>query len=147
VRVWTRLALACSLIATIGVALAADDPILQRKKIMQDNGRTESKVLQLVLGKYFPDKAAALMQRLQANMTLFPTLFSAGTDTGGGTNASPAVWSNMEDFKALAASFVESAAVAEAAALKGQDALNVAWQEVQARCPACHEIYSLGQGM
>ena len=42
------------IVLTASLALAADDPVAQRRKLMQDNGRIENKINNLVLGKYLP---------------------------------------------------------------------------------------------
>ncbi len=137
----TSLVVALISLVTLSVATAADDPIAQRRLIMRENGRLENAANNVILGKYFPDKAVATMQKLQVNLTLFPTFFPEGSDQGN-TRAGPAIWTNMDDFRALAASLVTSAKAAEAAAADGQDAFAVAWQEVVQVCAACHDKYT-----
>ena len=131
-------------VVTASLALAVDDPIAQRRKLMQDNGRIENKINSLVLGKYFPDKAIDLMQKLQANMTMFVDLFPAGSETGGGTRALPAIWTDRAAFTALAQDFIDKAKAAEAAATQGQDAFGAAWQNVAPLCTSCHTAYRSG---
>lgn len=128
-------------LVTLGVATAADDPIAQRRLIMRENGRLENAANNVILGKYFPEKAVATMQKLQVNLTVFPAFFPEGSDQGN-TRASPTIWTNMDDFRALAASLVANAKAAEAAAADGQDAFAVAWQEVVQVCAACHDKYT-----
>lgn len=139
--------IALTLVAVAGVALAADDPIGQRRKIMQDNLRTETKLNNLVLGKYFPDKAAALMQKLRANMTAFVELFPEGSEAGGGTHARPEIWADRVGFVALAQAFIDSTKAAETTAAGGQDAFAAAWQTVAPLCEQCHTAYTTGFGM
>lgn len=132
------------IVLTASLALAADDPVAQRRKLMQDNGRIENKINNLVLGKYLPGQAINLMQKLQANMTTFVELFPAGSETGGGTRALPAIWTDGAAFTALAQDFIDKAKAAEAAATQGQDAFNAAWQNVAPLCTSCHTAYRSG---
>lgn len=131
-------------VLTASLALAADDPIAQRRRLMQDNGRIENKINSLVLGKYFPDKAIDLMEKLQANMTMFVDLFPAGSETGEGTRALPAIWTDGAAFTALAQNFIDKAKAAEAAATQGQDQFGAAWQNVAPLCTSCHTAYRSG---
>jgi cytochrome c556 len=78
-----------------------------------------------------------LSPALQDNMTAFPTLFPVGSDKGN-TAASPTIWENMDDFKAIAAKLVVDAKAAELAAADGQEALRMAFVVVVSDCSACH---------
>ncbi len=125
-----------------GVAFAADDPIQARKAIMKNNNDAAKLTFGMVLGKvpYDAAKAAEAMKTLQDDMAVFPTLFPAGSDTGD-TAAAPAIWQNMEDFKAHAAKLAADAKVAEAAAPNGLDAFKAAVGPVGQDCGSCHELY------
>ena len=87
-----------------GMAFAAGDPIQARKDIMRNNQEAAKTVFGMIQGQvpYDAAQAAAAMQTLQDDMAEFPTLFPEGSDQGN-THASPAIWQNMEDFKAHAA--------------------------------------------
>ena len=127
-----------------GVAFAADDPIQARKELMKNNGEAAKVAFGMIQGKvpYDADKAAAAMKTLQDDMAVFPTLFPEGSDKGD-TAAAPAIWENMEDFKAHAAKLVADAKVAEAAAPDGLDAFKAAAAAVGQDCGGCHELYRL----
>lgn len=135
--IWLGLAL-----ATTATALAADDPIAERRKVMRDNYKVERAANSLILGKFNAEKAAAAMQRLEDNMALFITLFPEGSETGGESKASPLIWTERANFEAVAADLVAKAVEAKAAAAIGQDAFAVAWQAVAESCPACHTQYA-----
>jgi cytochrome c556 len=124
------------------VAIADDDPIAQRRALMRSNDQVERVANSVILGKYFPDKAAAAMKKLQANMGAFPTLFPPGSESAGGTRAAPAIWSNFDDFKLLAAKLADAAKAAEDAAAKGQADFTLAWQAASTVCAACHVKYA-----
>ena len=74
--------------------------------------------------------------------TTFVTLFPEGSDKGD-THASPDIWKNMEDFKALAAKLGTDAGAAAAVARQGVDAFKVAFNTVGGDCGACHQKYRL----
>jgi len=141
----TRILFAITSVALMTVsAQSADDPVLLRRQVMSKSYRAESSALNLILGKYFPDKAAKAMKTIQDTLTIFPTLFPEGS-AGGSSKASPEIWNNMDDFKALAAKVVADAATAETAAGAGQEAFAQAFAVVQADCDACHAKYDLGE--
>ena len=125
-----------------GMALAADDPIQARRDIMKSNNEAAKVTFGMVMGKvpYDATQAAAAMKALQDDMAVFPTLFPAGSDTGE-TQASPAIWQNMDDFKAHAEKLAADAKLAEAAAPNGLDAFKAAVGPVGQDCGSCHELY------
>ena len=127
-----------------GVAFAADDPIQARRDIMKNNAEAAKTAFGMVQGQlpYDAAKAAAAMKVLQDDMAEFPTLFPEGSDKGK-TQASPAIWQNMEDFKAHAAKLAADAKVAEAATPDGLDAFTAAAGAVGQDCGSCHELYRL----
>jgi cytochrome c556 len=131
-------------VALAGMALAADDPIQARRDIMKSNNEAARVAFGMVMGKvpYDATQAAAAMKALQDDMVVFPTLFPAGSDTGE-TQASPAIWQSMEDFKAHAEKLAADAKLAEAAAPNGLDAFKAAAGAVGQDCNSCHELYRL----
>ncbi len=139
-RISMLLALA-TLSTTMAVGLAADDPISERRALMRDMRKAESSVNQLILGRYFPEKAAAAAQTVAENMDAFLALLPEGSHVGE-TKALPLIWMEMDQFKALAAATIDDARAAQAAATVGQDAFMAAWQPVAASCQSCHERYA-----
>jgi cytochrome c556 len=73
---------------------------------------------------------------------VLPTLFPPGSESGGGTKATPAIWSDFDGFKSLAAKLAEAATVALAAAAKGQADFTLSWQGASAVCTECHSKYA-----
>ena len=124
----------------LGTATAAEDPIAQRRQNMQKTMRAENKIKNIILYEYSAEEAIAAMKTLEENLTVFPTLFPEGSDTGD-TQASPAIWANKDDFNSLAAKLVMDAKAAEAAASEGQDAFALAWRAVAEDCDSCHTKY------
>ncbi len=141
-----KVALMALAIGTVsaGTAFAADDPIQARRDIMKNNAEAAKTAFGMAQGKmpYDATQAATAMKALQDDMVDFPTLFPEGSDKGK-TQASPAIWQNMEDFKAHAAKLAADAKVAEAAAPDGLDAFTAAVGAVGQDCGSCHELYRL----
>jgi cytochrome c556 len=133
-----RLAASLAALLAIGAAAAADDVVAQRRELMLQNshaGDVGNRMLRP--GKFSVEKATAAMRTLQDNMTVFPTLFPVGSDKGY-TAASPTIWENMDDFKAIAAKLVVDAKAAELAAADGQEAFRLPFILVVSDCSACH---------
>ena len=128
--------------ALAGIAFAADDPIQARRDVMKSNQEAAKTAFGMIQGDipYDAAKAAAAMKTLQDDMATFPSLFPAGSDQGK-TAASPAIWQNMDDFKAHAAKLAADAKVAEAAAPNGLDAFKAVADAVGQDCGSCHELY------
>jgi cytochrome c556 len=137
----TLIALGLVGLALIGTVAAAEDPIAQLKQIMQDNSNLEDQAISMLSGTYHPDKAIAVMQKLQANFTLLPTLFPVGSDIAGGTPTAAAISSDLDGFKALAAAMVQRTTAAEAAAPNGQKAFALTVLAVDRTCDECHKTY------
>ena len=127
-----------------GAAFAADDPIQARRDIMKNNMEAAKTIFTMIQGQapYDAAKAAAAMKALQDDMAVFPSLFPQGSDQGK-TQAAPAIWQSMEDFKAHAAKLAADAKVAEAAAPNGLDPFKAAAGAVGDDCNGCHELYRL----
>ena len=144
-RVKTALVVLALGVGFAGVAFAAGDPIQMRRDIMHSNQQAAKTIFTMIRGMvpYDATKAAAAMKTLQDDMAVFPTLFPEGSDKGGNTQASPAIWQNMEDFKARAAKLAADAKVAEAAAPNGLDAFKAAAGVIGQDCGGCHELYRL----
>lgn len=71
-----------------------------------------------------------------------PTMFPPGTETGGGTHAKPAVWSNRADFDKRAVDLQQAAEKLQQAAQSGDKAAFTAqWKATAKVCGACHESY------
>ncbi len=134
------------MVVMVGIEFAgaawADDPISARREIMHNNQEAAKVAFGMVMGQvpYDADKAAQAMKALQDDMAVFPTLFPEGSDQGK-TQAAPAIWQNMDDFKAHAAKLGADAELAEAAAPDGLDAFKAALGAVGQDCNTCHELY------
>jgi cytochrome c556 len=133
-------------LATLFLATAASaDPIEDRQKLMKGIGDATKVSAEMVQGKTAWDAAAAkgAMATITANAKLFPTLFPAGTETGGDTEAAPKIWQDKAGFDAIAAKLASAAEAAESAADGGLDAFKPAFGAMAANCKACHQDYRI----
>ena len=139
------LCLGCGL-AVAGAAVAAD-PIAERQELMKTVGRSTKTAAEMVQGKTPYDAAAAkaAMTAIAEAAKTFPTLFPAGSETGGETEASPKIWEAKADFDAHAAKLAATAAAAAAAADGGLDAFKPAFGATAANCKGCHETYRISK--
>jgi cytochrome c556 len=129
-------------LAIVGTGIAADDPIGERRELMRTMARAERAATSAILGKYLPVKVIASLKTIQDIMIGFPDLFPVGSEAGGESNASPAIWTETAAFEALASKIVEDARAAEVAAAQGQDAFAVAWQAISDDCGSCHAQFA-----
>ena len=80
--------------------------------------------------------------RLQQVAPMIVEGFPPGTQAGAPTKAKPAIWSNMDDFKAKAADLEKAAGGLVAAARTGdQKQVGQALGAVGNACKACHDKY------
>ncbi|WP_018698182.1 c-type cytochrome [Amorphus coralli] len=123
--------------------LTGEAAIEKRQDLMKSAGRATKAAGQMVKGETDWDaaKASEAMQTLAEVGTTFPTLFPDDSKTGHDTEAAPAIWEKMDDFKALAASFAADAEAASAAAAEGLDAFKPAFGKVAGNCRDCHQQF------
>lgn len=131
-----------SLVLVAGVAVGQDDPIGARQKLMKMNNASIRTVFGMVTGRapYDATQAAAEMNQIAADMAQFMMLFPEGS-TSPDSEASPDIWTNMDDFKALAAKLATDAKASADAAPGGADAFKATLAAVNGDCMACHQKY------
>lgn len=146
--VFTRLAAAgalAALAAAVPAAAQDTDPIATRQALMEQVGEAGGAANAMVRGEADYDALAArlAMRTIFAAATAFPHYFPEGSESGGDTEAAPAIWENRQDFDGHARAMAEDAAAAIAPAGEGVDSLRAAFGEVAANCRACHETYRI----
>ncbi|GGK44850.1 c-type cytochrome [Salinarimonas ramus] len=125
-------------------AIAQGDPIAERQEIMKGVGDATRTGVQMVRGERDFDLEAArntFAVYLDASQRM-PELFPEGTETGGDTEALPAIWEEKEDFVALFEEFGERAQAGlddTTDATTFQAALGTATQS----CRTCHEQFRM----
>lgn len=137
---------AAAAVAVVSLAatavVAQQDPIAARKALMKESGQATAAVVKMTKGETPFDLATAQksMKTYQDVASKMPALFPDNSKTGGETTAAPAIWENMDDFKARFVKFEADAKAAEAS-IKDLDSLKAAVANVTRNCGGCHETY------
>jgi cytochrome c556 len=124
-------------------AVAADDPIKQRKELMKGNGAAVKGVAAMLKGEKPYDGAAVekAMKDIGGSVATFVTLFPKGSETGGETAAKAEIWQSKAEFDGIAKDLEAATATAAAAAAGGLDGFKAAFGPVGKACKACHEKF------
>jgi cytochrome c556 len=133
----------CSGILAAGIAVAAQDPIKERKQLMKDNGDAAKLVTAMLKGEkpYDAKAAETAMKSINASLATFVTLFPKGSETGGDTAAKPEIWTSKSEFDSIAKQLEAATAKAAAAAPGGLDGFKTAMGDVGKNCKSCHEKF------
>jgi cytochrome c556 len=137
--------------AAIAAALAAAataqpaDPIKVRQELMKENGRDLKAAVAMLKGEtpYDQAKAVALFKDMNDVASKFGNYFPKGSETGGDTEAAPAIWSKPADFKAAVAKFQKDTAAAAAANPATVAEFTAQFQTVSSNCKSCHEAFRI----
>ncbi len=121
----------------------AQDPIAARQAAMKEVGKNFGAVNRMNRGQAPFDGAAAgaAFEAIAAASSGYGDLFPAGTETGGETEALPAIWENKADFDAMVAKLEADAEAAVPEAAKDEAAFKAAFAAVAKNCSACHSKY------
>lgn len=135
-----------AIVAGLGVAQAADDPIKTRQAVMSSVGAAAGLGGGMMKGEldYTPAAGKAAIATMRAASMTFGSYFPDGSTTGN-TEAAPAIWSDRAGFDAELAKFAGATEKAVAASGKAGpadiDAFKAAFGPVLGTCKACHEGY------
>lgn len=121
----------------------AAEPQEARQAAMKQVGQATGILSKMAKGETAFDAAAAQAAFATMNTVAkgFADLFPVGSETGMDTEASPAIWANMDDFKAKVAKFEADTAAASAMTLADAAALGAAFGPVAENCGVCHQLY------
>jgi len=136
--------------AIIGVAgstlaFAAGEPQVVRQEMMKKVGGSVGAMAKMVKGEADFDAEAVLaaLQTISDQMVTFPDQFPVGSETGFETEAAPAIWEKMDEFKATAMALKESADAGIASAPADVDGLKAVFGPMTKNCGTCHETFRL----
>ena len=120
-------------------------PIAQREALMKQNGKDTKAAFAMVKGEvpYDAAKAAMIFSGMHDVATKFGKLFPKGSETGGDTEAAPAIWTKPADFKAAVAKFEADTKKAMDAKPATLDAFKPLLFSVTANCKSCHEAFRI----
>lgn len=142
-----RRVLGAALIGFAGVtfAYAADEPQVVRQEMMKKVGEAIGATAKMVKGEAPYDAATAIaaLQTVADILAVYPEQFPVGSESGMETEALPAIWANMDDFKAKAMKLQAEAAAGAAAAPADLDAFKAIFGPLTQNCGGCHETYRL----
>lgn len=130
-------------IATLGVALAQDDPIAARQNLMKSNGAQVGALVKMSRGQtpFDAQQASAAFAKIADNMGKAGSLFPPDSKTGHDTHALPKIWDNLNDFVAKATKVKDDATAAVEQVKAGPDALKTALGTIGKDCNSCHDEY------
>jgi cytochrome c556 len=144
-RIMTRIlskALVFTLALGAGVAFAAE-PQEMRQAAMKQVGGAVGQLSAMAKGDAPFDAAAAQAAFATMNTVAktYADLFPVGSETGFETEAAPAIWENVDDFKAKVAKFEADTGAAAALTFADAAAVGEALGPVTANCGSCHQAY------
>ncbi len=133
---------AAAAVLVAGVAYA--DAISDRRQLMKNNGAAAGVLVKTMKGEMAYDPAAVLtaFQTINDDMKKFGDLFPAGSDKGD-THASPKIWEEMDQFKALIQKMIDATDAAIKAAPQDKDAMVAVFQPIGGICGECHKDFRL----
>lgn len=129
--------------AILTAPIANAGPIEDRQAKMETVGKSMGIVGKMAKGQAPFDGAAALAAFVAMKDAAqgFDTLFPAGTETGGETEAAPAIFTDQAGFAKKNEEFQASLDKVTAAAPESVEALGALVGEVGKNCGACHKAY------
>ncbi len=138
----TVLAAGVVLAVGIGVVASEESPIKARQALMKANGDQAKIAAAMAKGEKPFDLAAAkkVFATFANAAAKVPALFPPTSKTGEDTAALPAIWENMDDFKARLAKLGEDSRAAEAS-VTDLATFKTALGTVGKDCGGCHEKY------
>lgn len=139
------IAAVCAICLGAAAAGAEDAPQLVRQGLMKQIGASVGALGAIAKGEkpYDAEVVKKSLTTISADAKDFPNHFPAGSETGMETQASPAIWQNMDDFKAKAMKLSQDAQTILASMPADQAAVGQAMKTLGAECGACHQAYRL----
>ncbi|EFO29030.1 cytoChrome c' [Roseibium sp. TrichSKD4] len=130
---------------SLNAAAASDDPVADRKAVMQSVGAAAGLGGGMLKGQieYTPAAGKAAISTMNAAAHTFGGLFPDGSDMADNSTAAPAIWDDRAGFDAELAKFAAATgAAAKASGKEGPadlDAFKAVFGPVLGTCKSCHE--------
>ena len=136
----------CTAVIAVSAAFTTSanaDAIADRKAAMKTIGKSIGAAAKMAKGEVDFDGQAALAAFLDMKNAAsgFGALFPDGTETGGNTEAAPAIFSDRAGFDQKNSDFSASLEKVTASAPANLAELGAALGEVGKNCKACHQTY------
>jgi len=132
-----------AIVLGVGVAIAQQDVIKERKALMKSNGDAAKIAGAMIKGAQPFDLAAAqkILTTFADAASKMPALFPDNSKTGEDTAALPKIWEAMADFKARFEKFGKDATAAKAS-VKDLETFKAAMGNIGKNdCGGCHQLY------
>ncbi len=140
-----HLVLMTATLSIVSIAVAGDDPIHERHELMEDV-RDAAKPM----GKMLRGEAEYDAEVVQASLAVFADvsktfggLFPEGTETGGGTEAAPAIWEDRAGFEEALAEWSNATNAAISAKPATLEEAKPVLGKVFGTCKNCHDTYRI----
>ena len=140
--------LAAAILIAVAMAPAfaqGADPIAAREALMKQNGKDAKAGGEMLKGvtPFTAVKAQAIFAGMNDVANKFGNHFPKGSETGGDTEAAPAVWTKPAEFKAALMKFEGDTKAAMAAKPATLDAFKAQFITVTGNCKSCHEGFRI----
>ena len=118
-------------------------PVASRQALMKQNGKDAKAGGEMLKGvtPFDAAKAEMIFADMRTVAGKFGTYVPKGSETGGDTEAAPAIWAKPAAFKAALAKFQQDTAAAVAAKPATLAAFGQQFSAVTANCKSCHEAF------
>lgn len=132
-------------LAGSSLALAEGEPQVVRQEMMKKVGGSVGAMAKMVKGEedFNAEAALAALQTISDQMVTYTDHFPVGSETGFETEAAPAIWEKMDEFKAAAMALKVSADAGIANPPADLDGLKAVFGPLTKNCGACHETFRL----
>ncbi len=134
--------LGCLCLSTVS---AQEEPQVVRQNQMKAVGQSMGALGAIAKGEKPYDAAVVqtALETIGTNAKAFPDQFPAGSESGSETEAAPAIWEKMDEFRAKSEKLAAEADKLLAAVPADQAGVGAAMKTLGATCGDCHETYRL----
>jgi len=141
----THLVLVAAALAMVSIAVAGDDPRHERHELMEGVRDAAKPLGKMLKGEsaYDAEVAMASLATFADAGKTFGDLFPEGTETGGGTEAAPAIWEDRAGFEEALAQWNDATEAAIAAKPANLEEAKPVLGEVFGACKNCHDTYRI----
>lgn len=140
-----RLVFAAAGLAALSIAFADDDLIHERHELMEGVRDAAKPVGKMLNGEadYDAEVVMASLATFADAGKVFGDMFPPGTETGGGTEAAPAIWEDRAGFEEALAAWREATDAAIAAEPANLEDGKPVLGKVFGGCKNCHDTYRI----
>lgn len=139
----TAITTAALCLGLAAAAVAQDNPVAKREQMMKQVGASMGALGAITKGEklYDAEVVKAALTAISTDMKAFPDQFPAGSEANSA--AAPAIWENMDDFKAKSLKLAGDADTILASMPADQAGVAEAMKTLGANCGTCHQTYRL----